>query len=53
MLISHNLQDVFAVADRVTVLRQGRTVADLGVADTTPDAIVRAITGGGLRRRSA
>lgn len=53
VLISHNLQDVFAVADRVTVLRQGATVADVTVAETTPDAVIRAITGGGLLRRSA
>lgn len=53
LLISHNLRDVFDVADRVTVLRLGRTAADLAVADTTPEAVVSAITGGVSLRRQA
>jgi D-xylose transport system ATP-binding protein len=45
VLISHNLADVRAVADRVTVLRLGRVVADFRMADTTQEEIVQAITG--------
>jgi len=46
VLISHNLHDVFEVADRVTVLRLGRNVGDYAVAETTQQAIVQAITAG-------
>ena len=45
VVISHNLSDIFAVADRVIVLRLGRRVATFVTAETTPDAVVAAITG--------
>jgi D-xylose transport system ATP-binding protein len=55
VLISHNLADVKAVADRVVVLRLGRNVGEFVMGDTTQDEIVRAITGStdraGRRRR--
>ena len=44
VLVSHNLNDVFEVANRITVLRLGR---DIGVYErdkTTPEDIVEAIT---------
>jgi len=44
--ISHNLRDVFKVADRICVLRHGGNVATFNAADTTPDEIVVAITRG-------
>jgi len=45
IIISHNLQDVFAVADRITVLRRGRKVAEIDAAETTPDEIVSLMVG--------
>jgi D-xylose transport system ATP-binding protein len=45
VLISHNLNDVFEVADRIIVLRLGRRVATFKRAATTPDEVVAAITG--------
>jgi D-xylose transport system ATP-binding protein len=45
VLISHNLADVKAVADRVSVLRLGRTAGEFVMSQTTQDQIVRAITG--------
>lgn len=45
VLISHNLADVRAVADRVTVLRLGRNAGDFVMAETTQEEIVQAITG--------
>ena len=45
VLISHNLQEVFRVADRITVFRSGRKVGTVRKLDTTPDEIVRMITG--------
>jgi len=46
MVISHSMEDVFAVADRIVVLRLGRIVLDTPTAQTTPDAVVGHITGG-------
>jgi D-xylose transport system ATP-binding protein len=45
IVISHNMTDVFAVADRIVVLRLGRNVATFRAADTTGEAVVAAITG--------
>jgi ribose transport system ATP-binding protein len=45
IIISHNLQDVFAVADRITVLRRGRKVAEINASETNPDEIVSLMVG--------
>ena len=45
ILISHNMQDVFAVADRITVLRQGRRIGVRETAKITPEEIIGLITG--------
>ncbi len=45
VVISHNLQQVFDVADRVVVLRLGRVAANLRRADVTSEEVVRYITG--------
>ncbi len=45
VLISHNLHDVFELADRIIVLRLGRRVATFKRAATTPEEVVAAITG--------
>jgi D-xylose transport system ATP-binding protein len=50
ILISHNLLDIFDVADRITVLRLGRNVAEFVRRDTTPQEVVSAITGGTATR---
>jgi D-xylose transport system ATP-binding protein len=47
IVISHNLVDVFAVADRIVVLRLGKNVASFRTADTTAEEVVAAITGVG------
>lgn len=46
LLVSHNLRDVFEIADRITVLRRGRIVGTRMTAATTPEQIVGMITGG-------
>ena len=46
MLISHNLHDIFEVADRITVLRLGRDIGIYEREKTTQEAIVHAITAG-------
>lgn len=45
IMISHNLPQVFAVADRVTILRHGRTVGTVLRAQSSPDQVVSMITG--------
>ena len=45
MLISHRMPDVFAVCDRIIVLRRGTKVADKATADTSPEEITGLITG--------
>jgi D-xylose transport system ATP-binding protein len=46
ILISHNLHDVFETADRITVLRLGRTVGVFERRKTTQQEVVEAITSG-------
>jgi D-xylose transport system ATP-binding protein len=46
ILISHNLHDVFAVADRITVLRLGRNAGLYDRKATTQQEVVGAITAG-------
>jgi D-xylose transport system ATP-binding protein len=48
VIVTHNLHDVFEVADRITVLRLGQRVALLERAKTTQQEVVEAITAGTL-----
>ncbi len=45
VVISHNLADVFEVADRIFVLRLGKRAGAFGAEDTTEEYVVSAITG--------
>jgi simple sugar transport system ATP-binding protein/D-xylose transport system ATP-binding protein len=45
ILVSHDLEFVFRHADRVTVLRLGRSVGTRRIADTTRDEVISMITG--------
>ena len=45
VLVSHNLADVFAVADRIFVLRLGKAAGDFESADVSQERVVAAITG--------
>ncbi|HEY6031745.1 MAG TPA: ATP-binding cassette domain-containing protein [Gaiellaceae bacterium] len=45
IMISHNLPEVFAVSDRITVLRLGRTITTMNTKDTSLEAIVGMMTG--------
>jgi D-xylose transport system ATP-binding protein len=47
VVISHNLADVFEVADRIIVLRLGRRVASFAAQRVPRDEVVAAITGVG------
>jgi len=45
MLISHRMPDVFAVSDRIMVMRRGTMVADKPTRETSPEEITGLITG--------
>ncbi|GLY78184.1 ATP-binding cassette domain-containing protein [Actinoallomurus iriomotensis] len=46
ILISHNMNDVFEVADRITTLYLGRVAADVARSDVTHSQVVELITTG-------
>jgi D-xylose transport system ATP-binding protein len=48
VIVSHNLHDVFEVADSITVLRLGQNVAEFKRTETNQQEIVQAITAGKL-----
>jgi D-xylose transport system ATP-binding protein len=48
ILISHNLHDIFEVADNITVLRLGQNVGEYKRTETTQQKVVEAITAGAL-----
>lgn len=50
ILISHNLHDIFEVADRITVLRLGHRVSELTVKDVSYEFVVKEMTAGTLSR---
>jgi simple sugar transport system ATP-binding protein len=45
ILITHRMTDLFAVADRVIVMRRGHKVADKRIADSSPEEVTGLITG--------
>lgn len=45
LFISHRLEEVFAVCQRVTIMRDGRLVRSDPIADLTVDSIIRAMVG--------
>jgi simple sugar transport system ATP-binding protein len=45
LLISHRMPDVFAVADRIVVLRRGKKVADKPIGESSPEEVTGLITG--------
>jgi ABC-type sugar transport system ATPase subunit len=45
LVISHSIEDVFAVANRIVVMRLGRVAFDGSVSETSPDHVIAHITG--------
>ena len=45
ILISHNMQDVFAVADRVIVMRRGSKAGEARISDTSENDVVGMMVG--------
>lgn len=48
VVISHNLHDIFEIADRITVLRLGQRVSVLKASESSQQEVVHAITAGQL-----
>jgi ABC-type sugar transport system ATPase subunit len=53
LFVSHRLDEVFEIADRVTVLRNGRHVFDAPTARVTRDELVRHMVGHGVEERTS
>jgi simple sugar transport system ATP-binding protein len=53
VLISHNMPQVLAVADRIEVLRLGRRVARFSAQEANVDRLVAAMTSGSVEERAA
>jgi ABC-type sugar transport system ATPase subunit len=45
IVISHQMHDVFSVADRLVIMRRGEKVAELITKETSPDEVVSLIVG--------
>ncbi len=45
IIITHKLNEVMSISDRVTVLRDGKNVAEMVTAESSPEAITHAMTG--------
>lgn len=45
IFITHKLNEVMQICDRATVLRRGKVVGSLDIAETTPDEIARLMVG--------
>ncbi|MEM5583903.1 sugar ABC transporter ATP-binding protein [Roseibium sp. AS2] len=45
VFVSHHLDEVFAICDRVTVFRNGKTIATDLIAETTPEGVVQRMVG--------
>ncbi|HYO87720.1 MAG TPA: sugar ABC transporter ATP-binding protein [Candidatus Limnocylindrales bacterium] len=50
LYVSHRMDEVFQIAQRVTVMRDGRVVAELDIDKTTPAGIIRLMTGRDLQQ---
>jgi general nucleoside transport system ATP-binding protein len=49
VLVTHKLDELMDVTDRITVMRQGKTVAGMQTSETTPAAIATAMVGREVR----
>jgi simple sugar transport system ATP-binding protein len=53
ILISHRLQDLFLVCDRISVMYEGQNVADRKIGETNLEEVVDLIVGRKFKARSA
>jgi ABC-type sugar transport system ATPase subunit len=50
--VSHRMDEIFRICDRVTVLRDGAAVGTRAISETTPDELIRMMVGRDLERIS-
>ena len=50
LIVTHNMSHAFQIASRIVVMRQGRISGDIVAAETSPEEVVRMITGEITRR---
>lgn len=48
LYVSHRMDEIFAIADRVTVMRDGRVIATTSISETSPNEIIQQMTGRAL-----
>jgi general nucleoside transport system ATP-binding protein len=53
VLITHKLDEVMDISDRITVMRHGETVARMKTSEATPEVIAKAMVGRDVRLRMA
>jgi ribose transport system ATP-binding protein len=51
LFVSHHLQELFEIGDRVTVMRNGRLVSTQAIANTSPADLVRLMVGRDVPQR--
>ncbi|WP_197038198.1 MULTISPECIES: sugar ABC transporter ATP-binding protein [Actinomycetes] len=52
MLVTHHLEEVFAIADRVTIFKDGTRVSTRAVSELNPGTVTSLMTGGRTRKLS-
>ncbi len=45
LYISHKLEEIFEICDRVSIIKDGRNVADYDIQDTTKDKLIKGMVG--------
>lgn len=50
--ISHRIDEVLRISDRITILRDGRNSSTVQAAHTSPGEIIESISGGNVQKRS-
>lgn len=53
VFVSHHLDEVFAICDRITIFRNGRTIATENITETTPKGVVRHMVGRDLASQNS
>jgi len=51
--VSHRMEEIFRLCDRITVLRDGRHVGTEKIADTNPDRVIQQMVGREVRQYSS
>src|SRR5258708_33660992 len=50
LYVSHRIDEIFRIADRVTVMRDGRVVATKAIGETSPGELIQLMTGRELQQ---